>query len=107
MTTTAARRLADTPPLRYGVPASRTRRPPSPPFPFSFFLKNARVFFKSVMEKRGEGDFLSQHQFDFLNCIIHNYHRFQNLKRDISSRVQQQFFAFEPRRLSPSITHNI
>ncbi|TSC58028.1 MAG: hypothetical protein Greene041679_198, partial [Parcubacteria group bacterium Greene0416_79] len=28
---------------------------PSPRFPFPFFLKNARVFFKSVMEKRGEG----------------------------------------------------
>ena len=55
MTTTAARRLAATPPLRSGVPASWTRRPPSPRFPFPFFLKNARVFFKSVMEKRRLG----------------------------------------------------
>ena len=42
---------ASVPPRRLGG----LRRPPSPRFPFPFFLKNARVFFKSVMEKRGEG----------------------------------------------------
>ena len=42
---------ASVPPRRLGG----LRRSPSPRFPFPFFLKNARVFFKSVMEKRRLG----------------------------------------------------
>ena len=35
--------------------SGKFRFSPSPRFPFPFFLKNARVFFKSVMEKRRLG----------------------------------------------------
>ena len=38
------------------LPPRKASAGPEPRFPFPFFLKNARVFFKSVMEKRGEGE---------------------------------------------------